>query len=44
MIKKKLFSKINFNSINLQIQNKYDYTNNQKKGLTEIIYNKDKKE
>jgi len=40
--KKKIFSKININFLNFQIENIFDYTNDQNKGLSNIIYNKDK--
>ncbi|MDA9643656.1 AsmA family protein [Candidatus Pelagibacter sp.] len=41
-IKNKIFSKINFNSLKLQIKNEFDYSNYPKKGLTNFIYKKNK--
>ena len=39
---KKIFSKINLNFLKLQIENEIDYSNNQKRGLLKIIYDKQK--
>ena len=41
-IEKKFFSKINFNFLKLQIENELYYGNDQKKGSTNFIYNKNK--
>ncbi len=42
--KKKLYSKINFNLLKLQIQNQIDYSKTNHKGLVNFIYDKDKSE
>ena len=42
--KKKIFTKVNLNFLRLQIENELDYNNDQKKGLTDIIFNKNKSE
>ena len=39
-IKKKLYSKINLNFINLQIKNEFNYAKDKKKGLANIFFNK----
>ena len=41
-IKKKIFTKINLNYLKLQIENELDYTNHKKKGLMQIIHDKNK--
>ena len=41
---KKIFSKINFNFLKLQVKNELNYNDSQKNGLIEFIYNKDKSE
>jgi hypothetical protein len=40
----KIFSKINFNFLKLQLINEFDYSDNPKKGLVNFIYNKNKSE
>ena len=40
--RKKLISKLKFNFLKLQIPNEFDYGNNLKKGLADIIYDKSK--
>lgn len=40
--RKKLISTLKFNFLKLQIQNEFDYGNNLKKGLADIIYDKSK--
>ena len=41
-VNKKIFSKINFKFLKLQIENELDYSNRLNKGLTNFIYNKNK--
>jgi len=41
-VAKKIFSVINFNLPKLQIENEYDYSDNKKKGLINLIYSKKK--
>jgi hypothetical protein len=43
-IEKKIFSKINLKFLNFQIENEFDYRNDQKKGNLNFIYNKNKSE
>ena len=40
--KNKIFSKLNFNFVKLQIRNELDYNNDVKKGFTDFIFNKRK--
>jgi hypothetical protein len=42
--KKKLFSKLNLNSLKLQIENELNYSNDKKYGLMNLIYQKNKSE
>ena len=39
---KKIYSKLNFNFLKLQIENELDFNDNQKKGYTNFVFNKNK--
>ena len=43
-VKKKIYSKINFNFLKFQIENEFNFADSQKKGLINLIFNKKKSE